>query len=690
MDSQEFYDDLMNDVRTRAEVDNDFTQSAFLQEAAERLVDAEEVGDLTPVNFTGTGVGGRRRLTVSAYDEDASDDSIALAVVHFTDSAYVETLSEAEAKRQFTALKLYIEESLSGSFQSGGREESSPEYELAEKLRKRARGVTRYRLYVLTNKALSARAKDLPSDRVDEIPIEYHVWDIERFRRVFESALGREELTIDLTEWVPEGVPALRASAAREDTMTYLCVLPARLIADLYGRYVGRLLQSNVRSYLSNVGKVNRGIRETVQSKPGLFLAYNNGITATATAVEVKGSAIIKITDLQIVNGGQTTASLFYVGRDRKNLAKIDEAYVQTKLVVVSPEVAEQLVPNISRFANSQNRVSEADFFSNSPFHIRIEELSRRILTPSRPGSTIHSKWFYERTRGQYASEKSKLGKRDEAQYVATYPKSQVIKKEDAAKYIMSWERAPYKVSAGAQKNFAAFADKVAKEWESSSDSFNDSYFKELVALAILYNTIRATIAKQSWYEQGYLAQIVTYTISKISDVVAKSNKGKFNFDAVWQRQAVSNTTMSFALEVGQQVLGVLNWSGRSKGNVTEWAKYEECWKRVQNLPIALPEDFASELVSSVTVRSAKKDARAQRQTDNGIEAQAAVVQISRDEWLGIKDFARDRGLLGPTDASILEIVTRPSPSLPSEKQALRLLELRQRAITNGYERERE
>lgn len=689
MDSQEFYDDLMNDVRTRAEIDNDFTQSAFLQETTERLVEAEEVGDLTPVNFTGTGIRGRR-LTVSAYDEDASDDSIALAVVHFEPGAYIETLSEAEARRQFAALKFYIEESLSGSFQGGGREESSAEYDLAEKIRKRARGVTRYRLYLLTNKALSGRAKDLPSERVDEIPVEYHVWDIERFRRVFESALGRDELTIDLREWAPAGVPALKALATREDTTTYLCVLPGRIIADLYGRYGGRLLQSNVRSYLSNVGKVNRGIRETVQSKPGLFLAYNNGITATATAVEVNGSAIIKITDLQIVNGGQTTASLFYVGRDRKNLTKIDEVYVQAKLVVVSPEVAERLVPNISRFANSQNRVSEADFFSNSPFHIRIEELSRRILTPPRPGSAFQSKWFYERTRGQYASERSKLGKRAQDQFVATYPKSQVIKKEDAAKYIMSWERAPHKVSAGAQKNFTAFADKVAKEWESSSDSFNDSYFKDLVALAILYNTIRRTIAKQSWYEQGYLAQIVTYTISKVSDVVAKAYKGKFNFDAVWQQQAVSDATMNFALDVAQQVLRVLTWSGRSKANVTEWAKDEECWKRVQDFSIVLPEDLVSELVSGIAVRSAKKEARVQRQIDDGIEAQAAVLRISRDEWLGIKNFAGDRGLLGPTDAGILEIVTRQSPGLPSERQALRLLDLQQRAIANGYERERE
>jgi len=676
----------MNNVRARAEVDKDFTESAFLNEATERLIEAEEVADLTPVNFSGTGVRGRR-LAVSAYDEDESDNSIALAVVHFEAGANVETLAPADARRLFAAEKFFLEESLSGSFQEG-REESSAEYALAENLRRRARSITRYRLYLLTNKALSARAKDLPSEFVNEIPIEYHIWDIERFRRVFESTLGREELTIDLTEWVPEGVPALKASAAHGDTATYLCVLPARLIADLYGRYGGRLLQSNVRSYLSNIGKVNRGIRETILSKPELFLAYNNGITATATAVELKDSSIIKMTDLQIVNGGQTTASLFYAGRERRNLAQFGDAHVQAKLVVVAPELAQQLVPNISRFANSQNRVSEADFFSNSAFHIRIEELSRRILTPPRPGSIFQNKWFYERTRGQYVSEKSRLSKAAQDKFTATYPKSQVITKTDAGKYIMSWERVPNKVSAGAQKNFVAFANKVAKEWESSSDSFNDSYFKDLVAQAILYNAIRSAVARQSWYEQGYLAQIVTYSIAKISDIVLKAHKGKFDFDTVWQRQGVSEATMRFAIEVAQHVLKVLTWAGRSKANVTEWAKDEECWKQVQDIHVTMPEDFAAELVSAAAVRSAKKDAREQRQMDDGIQAQSSVLQVNREEWLGIKRFMEDRGLLGPTDTGILQIVTRLVAGIPSERQALRLLGLRQRALANGYGRD--
>ena len=213
MDREQFYQELMNNVRARAELDSDFTESAFLQEVTEKLVDAEEVGELIPVHFTGTGYR-KRRLAASAYDMDESDDSVALAVIHFRNAPHAETLTEAEAKRQFAAAQHYIEESLNGSFQVG-REESGDEYELAETLRRRGRTVIRYRLYLLTNKALSSRAKDFSSSSVDGIPVEFHVWDVERFWRVHESAVGHEELIIDLTEWVPAGIPALNASVGR-------------------------------------------------------------------------------------------------------------------------------------------------------------------------------------------------------------------------------------------------------------------------------------------------------------------------------------------------------------------------------------------------------------------------------------------------------------------------------------------
>jgi len=686
MDRQQYFEELMYNIRARAQLDNDFTESAFLDEVTEMLVDAEEVGDLTPVHFNGRGLKGRR-LAVSAYDMADDDDSVALAITDFEDVSEEITLSMAEAKAQFTAVEYFVEEALHGTFQQG-REESTPEYELADELRRRGRTVTRYRIYLITSKKLSSRAKDFPTTNVDGIPLEYHVWDVERFWHAAESASGREELVIDLREWAAAGVPALKASSADGATTTYLCVLPARLIADLYGRYGGRLLQGNVRSYLSSAGKVNRGIRDTVLSQPDRFLAYNNGITATASAVEVLNSAITRVTDLQIVNGGQTTASLFYSMRERKQAGQFDEASVQAKLVVVSGDLQQELVEKISRYANSQNKVSEADFFSNSPFHVRLEEISRRLLTPPRPGIRDQGKWFYERTRGQYNTEKAKakLGRTYEAKMFSVwYPRERVITKTDAAKYAMSWDRKPYVVSSGAQKNFTAFAGEITKRWEASADSFNETYFKHIVAQGILYNNIRVAVAKQPWYDKGYLANIVTYTIAKIADKIAKSARGSFNFDAVWQRQGISDATINFALDTALLVLGVLNADNRLKANVTEWAKSEECWRRVQALSIDMPSDFAVELISGEQVRSVRRSAREQQVIDDGIHVQTAVLAISGEEWMAIKRFAGNNRLLRPSDNSILSLVIKTPPGIPTEKQAARLMELKQKVWDNGY-----
>jgi hypothetical protein len=683
VDLEEFYADLMNTVHARAEVDNDFTSAAYLNELAECLYEAEEVENLTPVMFTGAG-SNNRRLAVSAYDLDDTDESIALAVLAFTDSPVPLTLGETAARRQFKALEHYLAEALSGAFEVG-RDEAFPEVQLAKSLRHRGRGVARYRLYLITNQVLSNPAKDFPSGSVAGVPVEYHVWDIERLRVVQESNTGREPLVIDLRHWSPNGVDALKVSDVKGIMTTYLCALPARLLADLYRKHGSRLLEGNVRSYLSARGKVNKAIRSTVLSQPERFIAYNNGITATASGVELSrdGRSITGITDLQIVNGGQTTASLFYVNRDNADATQFAEVSVQAKLVVVTSEKAVEMVPNISRYANSQNKVSEADFFSNSPFHVRLEELSRRILTPARPGTNYQSKWFYERTRGQYQNERTKLSTAEEKKFTATYPRSQVITKTDTAKYSVSWAGRPHLVSSGAQKNFVAFANEASTLWNTSSESVNESYFRALVGKAILFNSVRAAVAKQDWYQSGYLANIVAYTVAKVAHEVGANREGEFDFERLWQQQELSQDTLTYALSTARDVMRVLTSDERPIANVTEWAKREQCWALVRSMPAPMPDAFVAELLHTSLARSSRRAAVAEQRLDDGILAQKVVLDIPPHEWQRISDFARSNRLLTPTDAGIVRVMT--NGGLPTERQALRLLEVRRRAMQGGY-----
>lgn len=686
MNVQSYHENLLASVGSLADAEGEFTATAFARHCAELLTDAGEFDDVVTLEFDGTGTR-RRRLKVNGYDLDNPDNSVALVATIYIGTPEIQVVSSTEAKGTLKALQYFLSESLDGSFLEG-REESSAAYQLAYDLRNRGANVSRYRLYLLTDGHLSDRLRELPSETLNGIPIDYLLWDINRLHQLHNSQSGREALQIDLREWKADGLPALKVESTPEFA-TYLASVPGSVLAGLYGKYGSRLLESNVRSYLTNRGKVNKGIRETIYSAPQNFMAFNNGVTATATSVEVDGgrSAILTIEDLQIVNGGQTTASLFFVDREAKGKAVLDNVFVPMKLVVVSPTVASELVPSISRFANSQNAVSAADFFSNSPYHVRVEELSRRVLAPAVAGATYNTKWYYERTRGQYENEKNKLSKAEASRFEKLYPKHQKFDKPALAKFVMSWEQRPHIVSAGAQKNFVAFADIVQKAWEKDDSTFNETYFKDAVAKAILFSAIHSAVRKAPWYEQAYLANIVAYTMAKMASLVEDQGRGRLmDFDLIWRAQAVPGSVVDVALEIAEAVQQALTSEHRQTKNVTEWAKKSDCWAVVRAMPMRLPETFLAALADPAAIAQKRRTARDTQKIDDGINQQKRVFEISKEQWLELREFSLGNGVGSPTDLSILDLVTGRKSGFPTERQSARLLSLAAAANSKGFQ----
>ena len=666
MNLEDFYLDLQNTVNARAAVDNDYTSMAFMAEVSERFAEFGEVEDFTVMQFEGSGQR-NRKLAVNAYDLDDADESVSLAVLLHSNSDSIDVVTTTDAKKRLSALENFLSEAVAGNF-TAGREESSAAYQLARDLQHRGRAVSRYRLYLVTDGRLSDRIKEVPSSTLNGVPVDFHLWDLQRLHQVQESQQGREALEINLTKWVPEGLPILEISGDSADFATYMAAVPGALVADLYAQYGSRLLEGNVRSFLSGRGKVNKGIKTTILSEPEMFMAYNNGITATATGLTrtSDGLRATSLVDLQIVNGGQTTASLFYVAREDAKGSVLGDVFVPMKLVVVDPEKAVDLVPKISRFANSQNRVSEADFFSNSPFHVRLEELSRRLLVPARPGVNYQTKWYYERTRGQYLNERNKLATTDANKFLATYPRGQVFTKTDAAKYAVSWDQKPHVVSAGAQKNFVAFAESAAKIWETSNEEINEQYFRDLVAKGIMYEEIRRSVAKADWYDKGYLANIVTYTMAKLAFEIGRQVPGRhLNFLAIWQQQALTEAMLTTALSVGKLVSDSLTAPNRRVANVTEWAKSSACWEAVRTVAFDLPEGFKRELIDSSVRTEAKSASKAAQKIDNGIDVQTQVLSTTKEEWESLRTFALANRVAGPTDIGILDVVTGRKNGFP-------------------------
>jgi hypothetical protein len=334
--------------------------------------------------------------------------------------------------------------------------------------------------FLLSERVLSERLKALDDKEYRSWTFSYNIWDLSRLHRLRTSRGAREELGINFAEMIGDGLPCLPAHLTSATYKSYLVVMPATVLAELYGKYGSRLLEQNVRSFLQVRGNVNKGIRATIMNDPEMFFAYNNGITATAREVETtetaNGVVIVSLKDLQIVNGGQTTASLFHT--NRKDKASLENIFVQMKLSVIDEEKSEEVVPLISEYANTQNKVNAADFFSNHPFHVRMEGFSRRLWAPAQQGAQRETKWFYERARGQYADAQSKLTPGDQKRFQAEYPKLQMFTKTDLAKFENVWDGYVVSVNYGAQKNFANYAERIGKLWERNPDQFNEFYFR--------------------------------------------------------------------------------------------------------------------------------------------------------------------------------------------------------------------
>jgi hypothetical protein len=689
LDLDDYRDDILNQVNARASVEGVFTVEAFVAEAADLLTEADEFDTPDRLSFTGTG---RRRqsMAVHGHHFDDNDMSVALIVGVYRGDNRTPTMTHTEAVAALRSLEAYLKEAVTGDFVLE-REPAEPVYHLAETLRMLHAGtgtnrVSRYRLFLVTDAVLSARAKPLESIDLDGIPIDFHIWDIQRFYRVHQSSQGREPLQLDLTGAPGGGVPALRVADHTADITTYLAALPGDLLAGLYRDHGSRLLEGNVRSFLTIRGKINKGIRETILNEPGHFLAFNNGISATAERVEFVDGVITSVTDLQIVNGGQTTASLFYATQANRAV-DLSSIYVQMKLVVVTPEDARDMVPLISRYANSQNAVREDDFFSNSPFHVRMEELSKSILAPAQAGVNFQTKWYYERTRGQYLNERNRRTGAAQKTFDAEFPRSKVITKTDAAKYVIAWDQQPHMVSAGAQKNFMAFAKLVADSYAKQPEAFNEDYYKRLVAKAILFNAVRVGISKADWYQPGYLANLAAYAVAKLAHAIAHEQRAEtFDLLRIWQQQDVGQATLAEAVAIGKLARQVLTDPGRPVVNVTEWAKREAAWKQLAGEPWDLSQEFLGECLP-VKLNAAGQTAVTVTGRFPANESEREHVRsIDKDEWHYIRSFFASRSSLSGPDARLLAAASSTSGRLLDVEEARGLLRLYVRALNEGWQ----
>ena len=685
----EFRNTILDEVHFNASMNGTTPREEFLALYANALTEAEEFEDFEQLPFESVG-SQNKKILIDGYFYDELENCLAIVCCPFSDSLDVMSLTATESEVHFKRARAFVEEARSGFLTKHG-EESAPGYGLAIDVQKRYSNVAKYKFYLLTDMAMSSRIKEIPATKLGNADAEYHIWDIARLQTLYESKTGKEEITIDLTEFEGRGIPCLMAGSNGEYT-AYLCNIPGAILAKLYNTYGGRLLEGNVRSFLTAKGKVNKGIRNTILNEPEMFFAYNNGIAATAYAVKIEAGdvcpVITEITSLQIVNGGQTTASLAAAiinDKDRANGLK--DIYVPMKLSVVTPEKAAKLIPNIAKYANKQNKVSDADFFSNHAFHVRMEDFSRRILAPAVMGNQYGTHWYYERARGQYKQEQARLTKAEKDKFLLQNPKNQMFTKTDLAKLYNTYKQLPHQVSKGAQKNFIMFAEWATEAWEKEETAFNERFFKQIVCLNILYKKIDQIVKQASWYELGYKAQVDTYTLAYLFYQIGRLCPDRvFDFKYVWNQQKVSHETELLLERIAKAMYYHLVSNNREVQNVTEWAKREACWKKAQEINISFSERFIQELGYAADDRDDKKQAKKDQRQANNVSAMIQVANYGTENWKAVLQWGIANRVLTPQDISFIKTaIAMESGRFPSEKQCIRILQILEKVREESY-----
>jgi len=528
---------------------------------------------------------GNAKAMTNAWYVDEDEGRLSLFVSDFRDADMVETAGKQDVETAVNRATRMFRYAQKKKFED--LDPAHCEYTMVRTIREAMGSINQLRVYYLTD----AQLKDTgdTATTLDDMPVYVSYWDIQRLYRLVSSGREYEPIEIDFEQKFGKQITCLSMPSNTDDFQGYLSIIPGDMLASLYEEYGSRLMELNVRSFLQQRGKVNQGIRKTILNEPHRFLAYNNGISVTAEEIVTERTstgdlAIRSIKGLQIVNGGQTVASI-HRSKKADRCEHLDQLAVQAKITIVKASLLEELVPKISRYSNTQNTVNDADFASNDPFHIAIEQLASSIWAPGE-----QTRWFYERARGQYEVARNRIAGNSAAKrrkFDEQTPKKQKFAKVDLAKFYNCWDQKPEIVGRGSQKNFIFFMTHIAKDHAGFKP--DENFYKQLIAKAIIYKAAEKIARKHKF--SSYRANAVAYTVA----LLAFKTVGRVNLQAIWEMQDISDALDGVMTDWMPIVWDALITTAGTR-NVTEWAKKSECWHEIQLLDVAIPPALEDEL----------------------------------------------------------------------------------------------
>lgn len=626
MDIKEFASDLADGIRQSMEdtgSDYDFELATIL---FEYMVQSGEVSSPTQCSFSKT----RCRLT--AYDYDAETESLDLFYL-IRAAAPLGKVNNNRVQQGFNYLMNFFREASDDSLL---RNRDVGEYdEIAEvaRLVKEARShISQLRVYVLTDGIVDPSAVPCAVDSDDgEYVIEYNVWDMQRVFQQDNIMRGRSKVEINFEVNYNAEIQCLKMNDDNAYVDAYLAIMPGEILAKIYKQYHQALLEKNVRSFLQFKGKVNKQIRKTLRERPDMFFSYNNGISSTADEIELKKKdgvmCVRRLTDWQIVNGGQTTAAIAASMND-KNVV-LSRIFVPMKISVIrDKDHKEEIIKAISTSANSQTSIKNSDFSSNDPYFVDLESYSRTEHVPA-GGLSAHTKWYFERTRGQYLDELGQLSGYNERYFKTQYPKNQKITKSDVLKYEAAWLQCPHEACGGVEKRFARFISMVKSEY----GSFTLVYYRRLIAKCILFGKIDALLKESG--NPGYKAQMNLYILAALSYLSDR----RLDLTRIWEKQTVQPEVIEKIKELIPTV-----WHHLTKRpEVGPWAKRQQCWSE-----LALVLDGIDKFGDDLMEKELNEDGSRLNEAQQGVIDEMS--SVSSNYWYSLSQWAKRNDQLTPLD----------------------------------------
>lgn len=563
----------------------------FAEMVMDRVAEAEICDTPTVCHWNGTIGNAKLRITGHALSSD--ETALDLFVTHYFGTDELNDLRDSDAIATASEGVRFLFRAASGNLEAR-LDPTHPIRDFVATIRSRWSDIDRLRVFVITDGR--TKTKRFSNKEVHQKMVAVEAMDMERLFRHTEGK-PRDELALSLVQSLGRPLPCIHVPDPDADYEYALTAIPGQLIHDLYLRFGTRLLEANVRTFLGVKRAVNKGIVETLRTEPEHFLAFNNGLVLVCDEAVFERSddgnlGLSFLKGLQIVNGGQTTSTIYFASRDNRAI-DLSHVLVPAKIIILKEsqdEGRERLISNVSRYANSQNAVKMSDLSANRPFHIQLEKLANETWCPD--GAT---RWFYERSAGAYnvmlLKEGTTTARRRKLKEMV--PLKRKLTKNDVAKYHEAWRGKPNQVAMAGEKNFAAMMVALDEDPTIVPNPLDARWYRAMIAKIIIFKEVESMIKMREAKEvfrQGWV-NIATYVVSVVSNRISD----KLDLEQIWMRQGISDGLRDLLWRWAIVVNSEFNRIAPGQ-QFSEVAKRADTWAKVKVADFPKPEGRISEI----------------------------------------------------------------------------------------------